>query len=141
MKSDCENRMRAYARELVDLRIEHAKRDGLTQEEALDLVTILLDAYLKEDAKHPKTPAPKKIYEGTGFVPSRRARILERLLELWNGGDDEFYIDDMLDISIDDMQRYISQIANTERRFQGFKVKTRRDQQGKTLYITIAKNA
>lgn len=141
MKSDCETRMRAYARELVDLRIEHAKRDGLTQEEALDLVTILLDAYLKEDTKHPKTPAPKKIYEGTGFVPSRRARILERLLELWNGGDDEFYIDDMLDISIDDMQRYISQIANTERRFQGFKVKTRRDQQGKTLYITIAKNA
>ena len=141
MKSDCETRMRAYARELVDLRIEHAKRDGLTQEEALDLVTILLDAYLKEDAKPAQAPAPKKIYEGTGFVPSKRARVLERLIELWNGREDEFYIDDMFDIAIDDLQRYIAQIANTDRRFHGFKVRTRRDQQGKTLYITITRNA
>ena len=141
MKSDCETRMRAYARELVDLRIEHAKRDGLTQEEALDLVTILLDAYLKEDTKQPKTPAPKKIYEGTGIVPSKRSRVRDRLYELWNGGEDEFYIDDMLDIAIEDLQKYVTSIAATDRRFLGYKVSTRRDQHGNTLYITITRNA
>lgn len=131
-----ESRLKRYAKELALIKVQEAAAGGLCEEEVEALCDLIRDAFLNETpSRLSESPAVKK---GPYRDPdSKMGRVRDRILELWNGSADQFYIDDMLDIDLDYMQKAVSRIFATSKEFAGFSARTWRDPNNRILFIKI----
>lgn len=111
-----QTKLARYARELLKMKLEAAERDGIEAKDCEAFTDLFRDGFVDpagdERTQEERQPFKRSV-RGPKFDPaSKTGRIRTRFFELWNGGTDSFYIDDMLDISCDEMQKALySRIA------------------------------
>ena len=140
-----QTKLARYARELLKMKLEAAERDGIEAKDCEAFTDLFRDGFVDpagdERTQEERQPFKRSV-RGPKFDPaSTTGRIRTRFFELWNGGTDSFYIDDMLDISCDEMQKALySRIAPLPE-LEGFTISTKRDQHDQILYIQVEKKA
>lgn len=140
-----QTKLARYARELLKMKLEAAERDGIEAKDCEAFTDLFRDGFVdpagEEHTQEERQPFKRSV-RGPKFDPaSKTGRIRTRFFELWNGGTDSFYIDDMLDISCDEMQKALySRIAPLPE-LEGFTISTKRDQHDQILYIQVEKKA
>lgn len=140
-----QTKLARYARELLKMKLEAAERDGIEAKDCEAFTDLFRDGFVDpagdERTQEERQPFKRSV-RGPKFDPaSKTGRIRTRFFELWNGGTDSFYIDDMLDISCDEMQKALySRIAPLPE-LEGFTISTKRDQHDQILYIQVEKKA
>lgn len=140
-----QTKLARYARELLKMKLEAAERDGIEAKDCEAFTDLFRDGFVEpagEERTQEERQPFKRSVRGPKFDPaSKTGRIRTRFFELWNGGNDSFYIDDMLDISCDEMQKALySRIAPLPE-LEGFTISTKRDQHDQILYIQVEKKA
>lgn len=140
-----QTKLARYARELLKMKLEAAERDGIEAKDCEAFTDLFRDGFVEpagEERTQEERQPFKRSVRGPKFDPaSKTGRIRTRFFELWNGGTDSFYIDDMLDISCDEMQKALySRIAPLPE-LEGFTISTKRDQHDQILYIQVEKKA
>ena len=140
-----QTKLARYARELLKMKLEATERDGIEAKDCEAFTELFKDGFMEPDAEEQtqeeKQPFKRSCY-GPKFDPaSKTGRIRTRFFELWNGGTDSFYIDGMLDISCEEMQRALLCKIAPLPELEGFTISTKRDQHDQILYIQVEKKA
>ena len=140
-----QTKLARYARELLKMKLEAAERDGIEAKDCEAFTDLFRDGFVdpagEERTQEERQPFKRSV-RGPKFDPaSKTGRIRTRFFELWNGGTDSFYIDDMLDISCDEMQKALYSRIAPPPELEGFTISTKRDQHDQILYIQVEKKA